>query len=102
MIIAFSIKALSESRFESVSDRFISELKPLADGLVLKDADLSFESLVKGVKYLQIKVWPPESFEEGAEFLERFARCFDNAHGQRLKIAFAETLVQLLHPIGKV
>jgi hypothetical protein len=89
-------------RFESVSDRFISELRPIMDGLVHKDTDPKYEILVKGAKYLQLKVWPPESFEEGADFMERFARCFENAHGQRLKSAFAETLVQLLHPIGKV
>lgn len=48
------------------------------------------------------KVWPPEAFEEGAEFLESFSKSFVNAHGLRLKTAFAETLVHLLHPIGKV
>ena len=73
----------------------------MLEGSMPKDSDLRFEVLVKGVKYLQLKVWPPECFEEGADFLERFAQCFANAHG-RLKPAFAESLVQLLHPIGKV
>jgi len=48
------------------------------------------------------KVWPPEAFEEGAEFLESLSKSFVNAHGLRLKIAFAETLLHLLHQIGKV
>jgi len=47
-------------------------------------------------------VWPPEAFEEGAEFMESLSKCYVNAHGPNLKIAFAETLVMLLHPIGKV
>lgn len=49
-----------------------------------------------------MKVWPLESFEEGAEFMETLAKAFDNAHGFRFKSAFAETLVQLLHPVAKV
>lgn len=55
-----------------------------------------------GLELMQVKVWPPEGFEEGAEFLESLSKCFAHARGQRLKIAFAEILVQLLHPIGKV
>lgn len=55
-------------RFESVSDRFITELRPMLDGSMPKDSDLKLEVLVKGAKYLQLKVWPPESFEEGADF----------------------------------
>ena len=51
---------------------------------------------------MQVQVWPPEAFEEGAEFLESLSKSFTHARGQRLKIAFAEILVQLLHPIGKV
>lgn len=34
--------------------------------------------------------------------MESLSVAFANAHGQRLKIAFAETLVKVLHPIGKV
>ena len=46
-------------------------------------------------------MWPPEAFEEGAEFLESLSKCYANAHGPALKIAFAKTLILLLHPIGK-
>lgn len=49
-----------------------------------------------------MQVYPPEKFEEGAEFLESLSKAFDNAHGFSLKSAFAETLTHLLHPIGKV
>lgn len=34
--------------------------------------------------------------------MESLSKAFVQAHGFRLKSAFAETLVQLLHPIGKV
>ncbi|KAI0754921.1 cell morphogenesis N-terminal-domain-containing protein [Daedaleopsis nitida] len=92
---------LADIRFESVTDRFLTELGPIATGQVGKDADMKYENLVKGLRHINIKVWPPERFEEGAEFLASLCRAYENAHGNRLKTVFAETLVQILHPIGK-
>jgi len=34
--------------------------------------------------------------------MESLAKTYTNAHGLRLKVAFAEILISLLHPIGKV
>lgn len=93
---------LNISRFQSVSDRFLGELQSIREGKIGKDDEVRFEFLLRGLKHLQIKVWPPEAFEDAADFLVEFSQAFANAHGQRLKIAFAESLVQLLHPIGKV
>ncbi|EIW77202.1 hypothetical protein CONPUDRAFT_129444 [Coniophora puteana RWD-64-598 SS2] len=92
---------LANIRFVSVTDRFLSELAPVSSGQVLKDLDAKYESLVKGMRYVPLKVWPPEAFEEGAEFMESVAKAFENTHGLRFKIAFAETLTRLLHGIGK-
>ncbi|KAG6853412.1 hypothetical protein C0991_004643 [Blastosporella zonata] len=92
---------IANVRFMSVTDRFLAELGPVAQGHVPKDLDMKYENLVRGLKHIQIKVWPPESFEEGAEFLESLSKSFGNAHGLRLKTTFAETLTHILHPIGK-
>ncbi|KAF8624989.1 hypothetical protein AX15_005621 [Amanita polypyramis BW_CC] len=92
---------IANFRFMSVTDRFLAELGPLSSGNIPKGCDTRYEYLLKGLQHIQIKVWPPEAFEEGAEFLESLSISFANAHGQHLKIAFAEVLVQLLHPIGK-
>ncbi|KAH8993639.1 cell morphogenesis N-terminal-domain-containing protein [Lactarius hatsudake] len=92
---------LANSRFITVTDRFLAELERVASGQVVKDVDSKYENLVRGLKHIQIKVWPPESFEEGAEFMEALAKAFENAHGFRFKLSFAETLVQLLHPVAK-
>ncbi|KAK2461035.1 hypothetical protein APHAL10511_006976 [Amanita phalloides] len=100
-LYAILLGNIANFRFMSVTDRFLAELAPLSSGQVPKDHDMKFEYLLKGLQHIQIKVWPPEAFEEGAEFLESLSKSFASAHGQRLKIAFAEILVQLLHPIGK-
>jgi hypothetical protein len=86
----------------SVTDRFLGELGPLAQGEVPKDSDMKYENLVTGIRHIQIRVWPPEAFEDGAEFMELLSKSFAHAHGYKLKCAFAETLTQVLHSIGKV
>jgi hypothetical protein len=86
----------------NVTDRFLGELSPVALGQVPKDLDMKYENLVKGIRHIHIKVWPPEAFEESAEFMESLSKSFEHAHGLRLKSTFAEMLVHLLHPIGKV
>ncbi|KAI6121957.1 cell morphogenesis N-terminal-domain-containing protein [Pisolithus sp. B1] len=100
-LYAVVLGCLARIRFVSVTDRFLNELAPVAGGQVAKDSDTRFENLVKGLRHVPLKVWPPEAFEEGAEFLESLAKSFENAHGLRFKIAFAETITRLLHPIGK-
>lgn len=50
------VKELTCNRFESVTDRFLTELGPIAAGQVAKDADMRFENLVKGLKHIHIKV----------------------------------------------
>ncbi|KAJ3788761.1 cell morphogenesis N-terminal-domain-containing protein [Lentinula aff. detonsa] len=92
---------LANIRFVSVTDRFLAELAPVSRGQVPKDLDMKYENLVNGIRHIQIKVWPSESFEEGAEFMESLSKAFMQAHGFRLKTAFAETLIHILHPIGK-
>lgn len=43
-------------RFVSVTDRFLAELGPVAQGQVPKDLDMKYENLVKGLRHVQIKV----------------------------------------------
>ncbi|KAF8755502.1 Cell morphogenesis N-terminal [Rhizoctonia solani] len=92
---------IANIRFQSVTDRYLRELEPVAAGQVLRDHDARYEHIVEGLKHIRIKVWPPEAFEEGAEFMETLSKSFANAHGTRLKIAFVKSLVEILHPIGK-
>jgi hypothetical protein len=80
-------------------------LRPIRDGKANKDNkddDGRFETLLKGLKHIHIKGWPPEAFEEATDFMSEFAQYFADAHGLKLKIAFAESLIHLLHPISKV
>ncbi|KAG2355034.1 cell morphogenesis N-terminal-domain-containing protein [Suillus spraguei] len=86
-LYAMLLGHLANVRFVSVTDGFLCELEPVTNGQV--------------AKYLDTKYGRQRHFEEGAEFLELSAKSFANAHGLRFKIAFADTLTRLLHPIGK-
>jgi hypothetical protein len=78
-------------------------LRPIVrEGKNTKDDDGRFETLLKGLRHIRIKVWPPEAFEEATSFMSEFADGFAAAHGFKLKTAFAESLIHLLHPISKV
>ncbi|KAG8901572.1 Cell morphogenesis protein PAG1 [Tulasnella sp. 408] len=92
---------MATSRFVSVTDRFILALGPLAAGQVIKDGGMRYENIIRGIEYIKLKVYPSEAFEEAAEFLESLSKSFANAHGQRLKSAFAEVLTTLLHPVNE-
>jgi hypothetical protein len=48
---------LSNVRFETVTDRFLAELKPVAAGYITRDGDLKYENLVQGIRHIQIKVF---------------------------------------------
>jgi len=47
---------LANSRFITVTDRFLAELERVASGQVVKDVDSKYENLVRGLKHIQIKV----------------------------------------------
>ena len=89
-------------RFLSVTDRFLAEFVPVLSNQIPKDLEVKYEYLVKALRHVEIKVWPPEAFEDGAEFMESLSKVFENAHGLRLKTTFAETLLQVMHPISKL
>lgn len=47
---------LADVRFISVTDRFLAELEPVAQGQVLKDMDMRYETLLRGLKHIRIHV----------------------------------------------
>ncbi|WWC69609.1 uncharacterized protein I206_103552 [Kwoniella pini CBS 10737] len=91
---------LSNTRFLTVSDRFIRELsKHTGQSQSTKENEAKIEHLLRGMKYLKLRVYPEDELEMSSDFLSALAAFFANAHGQNLKIAYAETFTSLLHPV---
>ncbi|KAG0168637.1 Cell morphogenesis protein PAG1 [Apophysomyces sp. BC1034] len=96
------IGELSNIRFASVSDRFIAELEKYNNQTIMKERQSHMEMLIEGMRYLKIKIYPLDALEETADFLSSCASFFKNAHGAKVKHAYAKLFVQLLLPIAEV
>ncbi|CAO1619226.1 unnamed protein product [Parajaminaea phylloscopi] len=99
--VAQLLGELSRKYFMSIGDRFISMLEHCAKVQPSKGIELAQETAVEGMRYLSITVFPMEQFEEGAEILEAVARFFADAHGHRVKWAYAQTLTHLILPVAQ-
>ncbi|GMK55966.1 hypothetical protein CspeluHIS016_0210220 [Cutaneotrichosporon spelunceum] len=93
------LSELSKTRFLTVSDKFTRELSALVSAGVTKDTDAKIEHILKGVRKLNLRVYPESELEMAAEFIDTLSAFFANAHGTALKIAYAETFTHLLHPV---
>ncbi|CAG8494032.1 5031_t:CDS:10 [Ambispora gerdemannii] len=98
------IGSLSNIRFPTVSDRFIAELEKYAKfpPSVVKEHEAKITMLIKGMRYLKLKIYPEGALEETAEFLKSLAGFLKIATGTKIKHAYAELFVQLLTPIAGV
>ncbi|KAL9557808.1 hypothetical protein MBANPS3_001199 [Mucor bainieri] len=101
-LFAELIGELSNIRFASVSDRFIAELEKYNSQTIMKERQGHMEMLIKGMRYLKIKIYPVDALEETADFLSSCASFFKNAHGAKVKHAYAKLFIQLLLPIAGV
>jgi hypothetical protein len=101
-LFAELIGELSNIRFASVSDRFIAELEKFNSQTIMKERQAHIEMLIKGMRYLKIKIYPLDALEETADFLSSCATFFKNAHGAKVKHAYANLFIQLLLPIAEV
>lgn len=55
--------------------------------------------MVRSMRYVRLKVYPMEAFEDAAELLECMSTIFEAASGERIKRALALTLNQMLEAI---
>ncbi|KAJ1971759.1 Cell morphogenesis protein PAG1, partial [Dimargaris xerosporica] len=95
------IGCISGIRFATMSDRFIAELEKIPPGPIPNE--LQVEVVVRGMRYLRLKIYPVDALEETAQFLLSCTKFFlQAAHGLRIKFAYAEVFTQLLLPIGAV
>ncbi|KAJ8098254.1 cell morphogenesis N-terminal-domain-containing protein [Lipomyces tetrasporus] len=94
---------MSHMRFASVSDRFIAELEKLkGEANVSKEQEVNVQLIIHGMKYLKLKVYPMDAFEDSADFMESISKFFAMSHGQRIKQAYCDVMNQLLLSIAGV
>jgi hypothetical protein len=91
---------MSEKRFLSVSDRFIADLEKIPP-VAPKDIEPSIHLLIHGMRYLKLRNYPLEHFEESADFLQSIAKFFSASKSHSIKAAYSQVLSQILLPLAE-
>ncbi|RKP38757.1 cell morphogenesis N-terminal-domain-containing protein [Dimargaris cristalligena] len=95
------IGSISGVRLATMSDRFIAELEKVPPGPIPNEPQV--EIIIRGMRYLRLKIYPVDILEETAQFLLSCTKFFvQGAHGVRIRYAYSEVFTQLLLPIGAV
>lgn len=90
---------MSDRKFLSVSDRFIADLEKIPT-FVTRDLEPGVHLLILGMRYLRLKNYPLERFEETADFMKSIAKFFYQAENLSVSLAYAEVISQLLLPLA--
>lgn len=90
---------MSENKFLSVSDRFIADLEKIPVN-VSADIEPSVHLLILGMRYLKLKHYPLERFEESADFVKSLSKFFSKTENLTIRLAYAEVTNQLLLPLA--
>lgn len=86
---------MSESRFLSVSDRFIAELEKVPANLS-PETESKIHLLILGMRYLKLKHYPLENFEQSADYMKSISKFFARTDNISLRLAYADVVNQLL------
>uniref|UniRef100_H2UL19 Furry homolog, like n=1 Tax=Takifugu rubripes TaxID=31033 RepID=H2UL19_TAKRU len=94
------IGVLTQSKFQAVRKKFITELKELR----LKEQSpfvvQSIISLIMGMKFFRVKMYPVEDFEASFQFMQECAQYFLEVKDKDIKHALAGLFVEILIPVA--
>lgn len=96
---------MSGFNFQSVTQRFLRELKSHQKDVSLKSAmtrelEGRLVLMIIAMRHLRIKTQPEVSWKESCDFLVVVAELFANSHGQEIKYAYCQVLCDLILPIA--
>ncbi|XP_054649136.1 protein furry homolog isoform X4 [Dunckerocampus dactyliophorus] len=94
------IGVLAQSKFPAVKKKFMTELKELRQKEQSPYVVQSTISLIMGVKFFRIKMYPVEDFEASFHFMQDCAQCFLDVKDKDVKHALAGLFVEILVPVA--
>ena len=92
---------ISDKSFLSVSDKFVSALEKLPEHLSTEEESKA-QLLILDMRYLKLKNYPLENFEECAYFVQSIAKFFSKTKNEYVRLAYGEVLTQILLPLSGV
>ncbi|XP_057694873.1 protein furry homolog isoform X1 [Corythoichthys intestinalis] len=94
------IGVLAQSKFPAVKKKFMMELKELRQKEQSPYVVQSTISLIMGVKFFRIKMYPVEDFEASFQFMQECAQYFLEVKDKDIKHALAGLFVEILVPVA--
>uniref|UniRef100_A0A8C8HTX3 Protein furry homolog n=1 Tax=Oncorhynchus tshawytscha TaxID=74940 RepID=A0A8C8HTX3_ONCTS len=94
------IGVLSQAKFPAVKKKFMFELKELRQKEQSPYVVQSTISLIMGVKFFRIKMYPVEDFEASFHFMQDCAQYFLEVKDKDIKHALAGLFVEILVPVA--
>uniref|UniRef100_A0A4W5PN63 FRY microtubule binding protein n=1 Tax=Hucho hucho TaxID=62062 RepID=A0A4W5PN63_9TELE len=94
------IGVLAQAKFPAVKKTFLSELKELRQKEQSPYVVQSTISLIMGVKFFRIKMYPVEDFEASFQFMQDCAQYFLEVKDKDIKHALAGLFVEILVPVA--
>uniref|UniRef100_A0A8C7U222 Furry homolog a (Drosophila) n=1 Tax=Oncorhynchus mykiss TaxID=8022 RepID=A0A8C7U222_ONCMY len=94
------IGVLAQAKFPAVKKKFMFELKELRQKEQSPYVVQSTISLIMGVKFFRIKMYPVEDFEASFHFMQDCAQYFLEVKDKDIKHALAGLFVEILVPVA--
>ncbi|XP_017543392.1 protein furry homolog-like [Pygocentrus nattereri] len=99
-LFAEVIGVLAQSKFQAVRKKFITELKELRQKEQSPHVVQSIISLIMGMKFFRVKMYPVEDFEASFQFMQECAQYFLEVKDKDIKHALAGLFVEILIPVA--
>lgn len=93
---------MSEDHFVLVLDRFVADLEkygPQGSPVTPQD-EPRLHLLIHGMRFLKIRNYPPEDFEETLEFIRLLAKFFAELTNETVMFAYCEVIGNMLLPLA--
>ncbi|NXA24226.1 FRYL protein, partial [Ibidorhyncha struthersii] len=87
-------------RFQAVRKKFVTELKELRQKEQSPHVVQSIISLIMGMKFFRVKMYPVEDFEASFQFMQECAQYFLEVKDKDIKHALAGLFVEILIPVA--
>ncbi|XP_064419085.1 protein furry homolog-like isoform X3 [Latimeria chalumnae] len=94
------IGVLAQSKFQAVRKKFMTELKELRYKEQSPHVVQSIISLIMGMKFFRVKMYPVEDFEASFQFMQECAQYFLEVKDKDIKHALAGLFVEILIPVA--
>ncbi|XP_062837675.1 protein furry homolog-like isoform X2 [Anolis carolinensis] len=94
------IGVLAQSKFQAVRKKFVTELKELRQKEQSPHVVQCIISLIMGMKFFRVKMYPVEDFEASFQFMQECAQYFLEVKDKDIKHSLAGLFVEILIPVA--